>query len=75
MIKPQFSYCPLIWMCSSRKFMTEIYKIINGYTPPVKDNFLILQKIHTAAKIRKKGFRKVFNVSIKSHCSNFEVGS
>ena len=40
MIKPQISYCPLIWMCSSRKFMTEMYKIINGYTPPVKDNFL-----------------------------------
>ena len=87
MIKSQFSYCPLIWMFSSRKsnnlinrihersirivssdnesnfenlleknkeitihqrnlqiLMTEVFKIINGYAPPIMDNFFIFRE-------------------------------
>ena len=87
MIKSQFSYCPLIWMFSSRKsnnlinrihersirivssdnesnfenlleknkeitihqrnlqiLMIEVFKIINGYAPPIMDNFFIFRE-------------------------------
>ena len=87
MIKSQFSYCPLIWMFSSRKannlinriherslrivsgdnesnfenvleknkeitihrknllvLMTEVFKIVYGYAPPIMDNFSIFRE-------------------------------
>ena len=87
MIKSQFSYCPLIWMFSSRKsnnlinrihersirivnsdnesnfenlleknkeitihqrnlqiLMIEVFKKINGYAPPIMDNFFIFRE-------------------------------
>ena len=36
-------------------------------------NVLITSDINVA-KVRKEGFRKVFNVWTKSHLSNFELG-
>ena len=104
MIKSQFSYCPLIWMFSSRKannfinrihersirivsgnnesnfenlleknkevtthqrnlqlLMIEVYKIINGYAPPIMDNFFIFREnTHNL-----RNFQIILNKNIK----------